>query len=198
MLCDNCNENEASIHYTEVVNGVRSEHHLCSDCAAKMGITSISDIGNSEIPFVKFLTGLLASSGLGSEDYDNPMSHVRCPKCDMSYQEFIQMGKFGCSECYDVFGPLLDDNLKKLHGSAEHKGKVYAKAADDMDDFDSDNVNADLDDEPKDSKGKNISKLNKINQLNKMLKEAIELERYEDAAKYRDQIKALKEGSAND
>ncbi len=30
------------------------KHHLCSDCAAKMGITSIGDIGNSDIPFVKF------------------------------------------------------------------------------------------------------------------------------------------------
>ena len=196
MLCDNCNKNEASIHYTEVVNGVRSEHHLCSDCAARMGITSIGDIGNSDIPFVKFLTGLLASSGLGSEDYDNPMSHVRCPKCDMSYQEFIQMGKFGCSECYDVFGPLLDDNLKKLHGSAEHKGKIYAKAvSDDIEDLTDANNTSDKAD---DANGENISKLNKINQLNRRLKEAIELERYEDAAKYRDEIKALKEGCAND
>ena len=133
MLCDNCNKNEASIHYTEVVNGVRSEH--------------------------QFLTGLLASSGLGSEDYDNPMSHVRCPKCDMSYQEFIQMGKFGCSECYDVFGPLLDDNLKKLHGSAEHKGKIYAKAvSDDIEDL---TDASDTSDKADDAKGENISKLNK-------------------------------------
>jgi len=166
---------------------------LCSECAARLGITSIGDISNSDIPFVKLLTGLLASSGIGSEDYDNPMAHVRCPKCDMSYQEFIQMGKFGCSECYDVFGPLLDDNLKKLHGNAEHKGKVYARAVDeDIEDTD------DASTEQAASDSKENNKTAKLNQLQRKLKQAIALEEYEDAAKYRDEIKALKEGSADD
>ena len=86
-------------------------------------------------------------------------------------------------------------NLKKLHGSAEHKGKQYAKAVSDgMEDLiDSNNIS----DKSDKDKGENISKLNKIKQLNRKLKEAIELERYEDAAKYRDEIKALKEGCAN-
>ena len=33
MLCEKCNKNQATFHYAEVINGVRSEHHLCSECA---------------------------------------------------------------------------------------------------------------------------------------------------------------------
>ena len=46
MLCEICGENEATFHYSEVVNGNKTEHHLCSECAAKTDIsyyTAISD-----------------------------------------------------------------------------------------------------------------------------------------------------------
>ena len=29
MLCEKCQKNVATFHYTEVVNGVKNEHHLC-------------------------------------------------------------------------------------------------------------------------------------------------------------------------
>lgn len=38
MLCEICGENEATFHYSEVVNGNKTEHHLCSECAAKTDI----------------------------------------------------------------------------------------------------------------------------------------------------------------
>ena len=32
MLCEKCGINTATFHYTEVVNGIKSEHHLCKQC----------------------------------------------------------------------------------------------------------------------------------------------------------------------
>lgn len=181
MLCENCNENEATIHYTEILNGVKNEHHLCAECAAKIGVSGYIHASSSDFPFVKLLTGLLASSGLMNEEVDNPMLHVKCPQCGMNFQEFTKVGKFGCAECYNVFGPLIEDNMKKLHGSVEHKGKKY-HAAD----------RTQMPEQPKTAEQSAASILDEIAVLNAKLKEAIELENFEDAAKYRDEIKALK------
>lgn len=35
MLCQNCGKNEANIRYTQIINGVKKEVALCSDCASK-------------------------------------------------------------------------------------------------------------------------------------------------------------------
>ena len=51
MLCENCNENEATFHYTEVVNGIMTQHHLCSECAAKMGLTGFAESPSADFPF---------------------------------------------------------------------------------------------------------------------------------------------------
>lgn len=173
MICERCNHNEASIHFTEVINGARTEHHLCSECAKKM------ELGyGGEFSFAKLLTGLFASARQASGDATSPMAHVVCPECGMNFEEFTQVGKFGCAECYGVFGPLIDDNMKKIHGSNTHMGKVYKN----------DDINEGLINKAEVPK---ISIADEEKLLRAKLKEAIELEEYEDAAKIRDQIKAL-------
>ncbi|MDR2357989.1 MAG: UvrB/UvrC motif-containing protein [Oscillospiraceae bacterium] len=37
MKCENCGRNEVNFHFTSNVNGVVTERHLCSECAAKLG-----------------------------------------------------------------------------------------------------------------------------------------------------------------
>ena len=36
MLCEKCGIREANIKYTEVFNGVKTEHNLCAQCAKEM------------------------------------------------------------------------------------------------------------------------------------------------------------------
>lgn len=173
MLCENCNKNEATIHYTEISNGVKSEHHVCSECAKGLDLSYYSDVLDSEFPFAKLLTGLLASKMMMGQESDNPMTHVICPKCGMNYDEFTKVGKFGCAECYNVFGPLIEEHMKKLHGSNIHKGKLYRNT---------------------EKSPKEIPNQEKtVDVLNAKLKEAIKLENYEEAAKLRDEIKSMKE-----
>ncbi len=38
MLCQNCKQRQATIHVTRIMNGRRVEQHLCSKCAADLGL----------------------------------------------------------------------------------------------------------------------------------------------------------------
>lgn len=215
MLCENCHNNEATFHYTELVDGYAVQHHLCGECAAKMGLTSYVDI-NGDMPFARLLKGLLASSGLVGEEEDTPTMHIRCPKCNMEYSEFINVGKFGCDECYHVFGPLIENNIKKIHGSDSHCGKIYIKAVE-ASQKDDDELSREIEEYTDELSKKVREKKNKasekdgkqagskkklldsktsanIKKLEAKLKKAVEAEDYEQAAKLRDSIKALREG----
>ena len=35
MLCGICKEKEATVFYTEIINGAKKEQYLCGECAAK-------------------------------------------------------------------------------------------------------------------------------------------------------------------
>ena len=48
MLCEICGENEATFHFSEVVNGNKTEHHLCSECAAKTDISYNTNLLDGE------------------------------------------------------------------------------------------------------------------------------------------------------
>ncbi|MDO5402383.1 MAG: UvrB/UvrC motif-containing protein [Eubacteriales bacterium] len=181
MLCENCNINEATIHFTEIRNGVQTEHHLCSECAAALDVPGYLEGMNAEFPFVKLLTGLLAAGGASAISQDTPLQHVCCPGCGMSFEEFTRIGKFGCADCYNVFGPLIDDKMKYIHGENVHHGKKY-------------NQN----NEGKEraltlSEEENLK--NRIDELQIRLREAVEIENFEEAARFRDEIKALKGGT---
>ena len=41
MLCEKCKVREANIKYTEIINGVKTEHNLCSHCAKELILDSI-------------------------------------------------------------------------------------------------------------------------------------------------------------
>lgn len=70
MLCDSCHQKEAVIHMTQVVNGRRSERHLCRDCARKENlINDPFDLWNQEVfahPFDSFF----------GNDFVNPFQHA--------------------------------------------------------------------------------------------------------------------------
>ena len=175
MLCEICQKNQATFHYTEVVNGVKNEHHLCAECAAHTDISYYSSVFDNE-QFEQLLSGIFGSHELiqGEKERD-PARNVQCPNCKMTYGEFINNSMFGCSDCYDVFGPLMTGNIKKIQGVDVHVGKKpmvhAAKSAVDRGEND-------------------IHK--EIEYYSKCLKEAVSLEDYEEAARLRDLIADLK------
>lgn len=182
MLCDNCNKNEATVHYTEVINGVKNERHLCSECMQEL------DYGmEGEFPFSKLIRGILSSHLVGYGQEADPMLQIKCNKCGMTYNEFAKIGKFGCSECYSVFGPLIVDNIKKIQGSSTHTGKKYRNLPQ------NDNAAGALAILEEKKRKTGDADESRISRLDAKLKEAIRVEDYEEAARLRDEIRSIKE-----
>lgn len=210
MLCEICGENEATFHYSEVVNGNRTEHHLCSECAAKTDISYYTNLLDSDGRLGQLLSGLLGMP-IGGEQ-DDPKTHVVCPGCHLSYGEFIKNSAFGCAECYNVFGPLLDDSIKKIQGSVSHQGKkpyrlmksmrsMNSQLSENDTEMDAGVTEASEDGGTKTEKKPTRASLShEIDVMDKRLKQAVLEEDFEEAARLRDHIKDLKsqiEGAAD-
>ena len=92
------------------------------------------------------------------------------------------------SHCYDIFANVLDPVLKNIHGSSNHIGRRSRLSASEKK-----KVAQDVEQAHKKATKtvKKDEKQEKIDKLNEELKQAIKEERYEDAAKLRDEIKKL-------
>jgi len=182
MLCEKCEKNQATFHYTEVVNGVKNEHHLCSECAANTDISYYSTIFDND-QFGKLLSGILGGQNIfkGATEAD-PAKSVQCPKCKMTYGEFIANSSFGCSECYDVFGPLIATNIRKIQGSDKHIGKRPLM-------FNKGKIST-SDSAIKEVEDRDIN--TEIEYYSRLLKEAVAQEDFLEAARLRDLIAELK------
>jgi len=208
MLCERCKIREATIQYTEVVNGVKKEHNFCTQCAREMNFGDVSAIFDSEFPFSKILSALLGEEGK-NENAD--LAQIVCPTCHTTYQEFVENSRFGCPDCYEVFDILISDSIKQLQGSDQHKGK-RPKYGLKMTAESRITEKSETDESPAKEKkpaGKSSAvssagkpdperaeRIGEIRALKKKLKEAIRDEQYEVAAKCRDRIKELeKDGS---
>ena len=109
----------------------------------------------------------------------------------------MENSRFGCPDCYGVFDLLINDKMKQLQGSENHKGKQpkfksrferehgNGKMAGAADGTETMSAAGDLPDPE--------SPEEQILALDARLKEAIRQEEYELAARYRDEIRALKE-----
>ena len=180
MLCQNCKENEANVKYTQIINGVKKEMNLCEDCARKLGIEELNF--NIPISFSSFFGDFL-------NEYDNsdfiPMlakpNELQCSQCNMTYDEFMNTGKFGCANCYNTFAERIDPVLNRLHGSTKYMGRKSKI---------SNNI---LKKAENKGESKETGNNDNLRNLKTQLKIAIKEERYEDAAKLRDEIKKIEE-----
>ena len=186
MLCEKCNKNQATFHYAEVINGVRSEHHLCSECAANTDVSFYSSIFENDENFTRLISGILGGKAIVSGNGESDKSvNVTCPNCKTTYGEFVKNSRFGCPVCYDIFGLLISDKMKKIHGSKVYMGKKpmkYGKPEEEPLEYVEREEDNNLDRE--------------IEILRKKLKSAVEEEDFEEAARLRDLIAELsrKEG----
>ncbi|MCK5594597.1 UvrB/UvrC motif-containing protein [bacterium] len=113
MICQICEERQATVHYTEIINNQTVELHLCEDCARKKEI--IDQFGNfSMTDLVKGLAGFI-----GTESKEE---NLKCDNCGLLFSDFRKTGRFGCSECYKAFRAELEPLIKRIHGSTKHVG----------------------------------------------------------------------------
>jgi protein arginine kinase activator len=156
MLCDNCGKEPARVHYKELKDNSVTEYHLCEKCATEKGI----QIPHKQQTFS--ISNILAGM---ADEVGSDMS--RCRSCGLTYKEFRETGRLGCSACYDAFKEQLKLLLRRIHGSNVHTGKS-----------------------PRLSQGA-FEKKREIENLKAELGQAIDREDFETAAQIRDRIRDL-------
>ncbi len=186
MLCENCGKREANVRYTENINGRRRELNLCEECSQKLGVGQMDF--SMPIDFSSFLGGFMDELTTPSfMPMINTLKQNKCNNCGSTFDDIMNTGMLGCQDCYNTFDDELDSIIKKLQGSNRHVGrigKIIDKKIDEKEGKES--KKTDLKNETN-----NKTKEDKKILLKRDLEQAIKEERYEDAAKIRDEIKAL-------
>ncbi|MFH0954164.1 MAG: UvrB/UvrC motif-containing protein [Verrucomicrobiota bacterium] len=117
MLCESCNEREATVHLTQVLDGSVKKLHLCEECAAKSGF---------DVQGPMSITDILMGMG-SSLDAPEPGVERSCPRCHLRRSDFKKTGRLGCPDCYETFASELLPLVKAIHRSEQHAGKVPAR-----------------------------------------------------------------------
>ncbi len=112
------------------------------------------------------LADLLLKASLNPEQ---AQTALRCEQCGCTQQDFKKHGRFGCPQCYETFSSTIQAMLEGMHKGIAHTGKVPQRAL------------------------ARKTFHDRITELEGALNEAIKSERYEDAARCRDEISQVKQ-----
>ena len=163
MLCEECGKNEAHVSITVTTGQGVTTRHLCHECMKKME----SSLAAGDIQ--SFLSSILSVLQAEKKSEDKP--EVICSGCGMRYEDFEHTGRLGCAQCYRDFAEQLKPLLQRVHGRVQHAGRKPAAFKPDP---------AALLDE-------------KILLLRQKMEEAVAVENFEEAARYRDELRSLSE-----
>ncbi len=170
MICQECQKKPATVHLTKIVNNSKIEKHLCQSCARELEEMNLSF--EPAFSFHHLLTGLLGNEGspsvAGREA--SPEGEVQCRNCKLTYPQFCQIGRFGCSQCYETFDARLNPLFKRVHGSSIHTGKLPKRV------------------------GSSVKIKKQIEELREELQKKVAAEQFEEAARLRDEIRELEKG----
>lgn len=127
MQCQVCQKSEATIHLTEITDGVRTEMHVCERCALEQGIAI-----KSQVPLNELLSGLLAAQPADEELFGDSEQKLSCPRCGFTLEQFRKAGLLGCPYDYEVFEKALLPLIERAHNNkTTHCGKVPSKTSTD-------------------------------------------------------------------
>lgn len=169
MLCEECKMKPATIHITKIVNNEKTQIHLCEECAKNKHISLSTGLGALGFDDTGLSVGKLLSSffePVGQEPV-GLTDKLKCEQCGLTFQNFSQTGRFGCSQCYNTFKGKMDPLLRRIHGKTYHVGKVPKRT------------------------GGQLRVRQEISRLKRELQEAVNAEEYERAAVLRDSIKQI-------
>ncbi len=164
--------------------------HICKKNVATVRYTEVVDGEITEIHVCQECAhkddkeispnfGMPSLAHLSSQNLTMPlsMSDMKsvCANCGQTYFDLVESGRLGCAQCYDTFSDSLKPLLERAHGATQHVGKVP---------------------EGRDS-SPDVARI-KLMRYRGLLQKAVHDERYEDAARLRDLIKAVEAGVESD
>lgn len=95
MQCERCRHKDATVHLTEIIKGVRSEVHLCEQCARDIGLNSKLNSCSLSIP--DMMSYLDEGAGSGRV----------CRFCGSSDADLDSSGRVGCPHCYEALAEQI-------------------------------------------------------------------------------------------
>ncbi|MDP4118466.1 MAG: UvrB/UvrC motif-containing protein [Bacillota bacterium] len=186
MLCAKCGKNEATVYFSSNINGKETEYNVCQDCAKELGLFEsfnkqqklvqnnffggsffggnlFEDFDRSMRIFDRFMSGSFNNGFFAPLELEeqNTPEQDKCPYCGHTLEDFNKTGKLGCAMCYETF----KDKLDPVNVGAAKKEDIISN--------------------------KKETAADKIAKLHAKINDAIKAEKYEDAAKLRDEIKKL-------
>jgi protein arginine kinase activator len=168
LKCQECHERPATLHFTQIINGQKREIRVCEVCAKEKGYIHYSEEGYSLHDLLSGLFNFDTPSIENQQGAFQQVQELQCPSCGMTFNQFKQIGKFGCAQCYHTFHPRLEPIFRRVHaGNTKHVGKIPKRT------------------------GVHLQKRKQIEEYKRQLQHLIETEAFEEAAKIRDKIRAL-------
>ncbi len=161
MLCQICQQEEATVHLIDTVGSQQTSLHICENCAQKR------HLGEMLVKPALVIHNLLASLlELGAVSH-SAQTDAKCGHCGLTFSQFRDVGRFGCEHCYESFRAQLLPLFRQFHQAEEHKARVPADAP----------------------AAPASGPRPKLEDLKDQLRRLIEGEKYEEAAQLRDQIR---------
>jgi protein arginine kinase activator len=173
QYCTACQKAIATIVVMDLTNGaVSGSQHVCAACAEQLGIAQ------PKLP-PKFSPEMLEDllGGLKASKPAAGRARIEaCPGCGMTPTEFRAKGRLGCPRCYEVFRGDLMPLLQRIHESQSHRGRLPTRSP---------SLAPSLAPAPEDQA---------LTDLRRRLEDAVRGERYEEAAKLRDDLRRAERG----
>ena len=160
MQCNFCGS-KATVFLTQLIDGEMKKMCLCEQCAQEKGVTDPAGFALGDSLMGEGFP-LEAVPVAGSAD-----EGVTCPVCGFTFKKFQQVGRLGCSECYETFGSEISRRLKGMHKGTTHLGRVPEGLVEEH------------------------ARQQRLDQLRSRLDASIAAENYEEAAGLRDEIQEL-------
>ena len=166
MLCERCHKRLATLRYSEVVNGKAAVRNICRRCLEEIQGDAGAGFEVQGAPTARHRRAAAASE-------EHPIattSERQCPSCGMPLEDVLKTGQIGCNVCYETFSEPLESLIRGVHTAMRHRGKM-----------------------PRIDSARDRKRA-ELQSKRALLRSALKMENYEEAAVLRDQIKALEDG----
>lgn len=186
QFCSACQKAPATIVLMDLDGGsVSSQQHLCGPCAEKLGVVQPKAPMKMTADLLEDLLGSVQGKAAQKRREGG------CAGCGLTVQQFKNTGRLGCPRCYETFRNDLVPLLQRVHESSQHKGRLPGAMQQPAAEA------APSEPAPKPAKAQAAQKKSArdaLVDLRKRLEDAVRGERYEEAARLRDELRRAEQG----
>lgn len=118
IKCDIC-DSEATVFLTQIINGKMTTVNLCDKCSQDKGVTDPTGFQLAD-----FLLGEKPKKAMAKND-----DTLSCPACGFTRAHLKKIGRMGCPQCYQIFAEDLKSMLQAMHKGTRHVGKSPVNVA---------------------------------------------------------------------